>query len=355
MICQAVAIADDTTGALEVGALFAQEGIRSLVTSDRERGLERLAGSTPALVVNSESRHMPAVEARACLRRIGEQCRDRGIPFLYKKTDSTLRGNIAAEFDGLRDAFPGRPVVFVPGYPRLGRTVIGGILRVEGVPIAETAFARDPRNPIRDSSVLNLFESAVPVTSAAALLDKTDSHIYVCDSATEEDVEAVAAVTGSQLVASPAGFARYWARRLPIRREPAPPRPRAGSALVVCGSLHPRSREQVANFRTDERWQTISTGSHRPGAEQAAAEALAQQVAEVYTRFDALIVFGGDTAHAILRALGCTDVEPLGEAVAGVPVSLIRPAGRPVLLATKAGGFGPPDVLARIRAKLEGE
>jgi len=48
---------------------------------------------------------------------------ERGIRFLYLKTDSTLRGNIGSEISAVLAAFPGSPLVYAPAYPRMGRTV----------------------------------------------------------------------------------------------------------------------------------------------------------------------------------------------------------------------------------------
>ncbi|RPI16629.1 MAG: hypothetical protein EHM65_03510, partial [Acidobacteriales bacterium] len=90
---QVLAIADDTTGALEVGAQFAADGVRSLVTVKL-----RLAGEAAALVVDTQTRHAHAARARHRAAQIAAMAREAGIPYLYKKTDSTLRGNIAAEF-----------------------------------------------------------------------------------------------------------------------------------------------------------------------------------------------------------------------------------------------------------------
>jgi 4-hydroxythreonine-4-phosphate dehydrogenase len=71
-------------------------------------------------------------------------------------------------------------------------------------------------------------------------------------------------------------------------------------------------------------------------------------------RYDALVVFGGDTARAVLEELGAPRLEPLGEVLPGVPVSALPFAGRELPLVTKAGGFGEPDVVDRIRRWLRG-
>ena len=66
----------------------------------------------------------------------------------------------------------------------------------------------------------------------------------------------------------------------------------------------------------------------------------------------ALIIFGGDTAGATLAALGCHIAYPAGELLPGVPLSRIEHRGQPLLLVTKAGGFGDETTLCRILDEL---
>ncbi len=329
-----LALADDTTGALEVGALFAAAGVPALVTLACESRPAR------ALVVDTATRHLPGPDAKERIRRW--PCK---APRIYKKTDSTLRGNIPEEFEALLEAYPGRPLVYAPAYPRMGRVVVDGRLYVDGRPLSETAFAEDPLNPSRESSIPALLagRSAARVLLAkkarelSGLLGKAAGAVIVCDGETEADLEAAAsAVAGvPHIAAGPAGFAGYWIRRqdaparVPARRPAGPPR----RCVVVSGSLHPASRAQIE--RCPPGWRAIA--APEGGLERA----------------DALIVFGGDTARAVLEALGVRAVEPCGELLPGVPLSVIRRPEREILLVTKAGGFGGPDVLDEIRQRLE--
>ncbi len=321
---QALAIADDLTGALEVGAILAGLGVPSLVTLDINH-----APVDGVLVIDTETRHTAPDAARELHRRLAARWRGP----IFKKTDSTLRGNIGAEFSGLIEA-TGRPLVYVPAYPKVGRTVVDGVLYVEGVPIAETAFARDPRNPVRESSVIRMVERGCPYP------------VDVRDASTDDDLAAIAAtLEPGALVASPAGFTSHWARAM--TRGAPPPLPTVGSFLLLCGSLHPRSREQASEAERSG-WDVLSTGAFQEGGETRAARELAER-ALARMPVDALVIFGGDTAYAVLSKLGCVDLEPLGEILPGVPVS--RAGG--LTLVTKAGGFGPPDLAARIREKLK--
>ncbi|NWG14851.1 MAG: four-carbon acid sugar kinase family protein, partial [Acidobacteria bacterium] len=153
-------LADDLTGALEVGAKFADRGVpapvicRSSVEPSCHEGPGRLC------VLDMETRHLTPAEAAEAVRSLACHARDHKVDFLYKKTDSTLRGNIGSELQALLSAFPGEPLVYAPAYPRLGRTVKDGILFVDGVPVSRTRFASDPLEPVRESNIRILLEDA---------------------------------------------------------------------------------------------------------------------------------------------------------------------------------------------------
>src|SRR5262249_48299725 len=101
-----LAIADDLTGALEVGALFAAAGMRSVVTAG-----EKEVFDDPVVVIDTETRHASCAEAESIVEK-----KAAGWPSLvYKKTDSTLRGNIGAELRALHRLYGG-PIAYVPAY-----------------------------------------------------------------------------------------------------------------------------------------------------------------------------------------------------------------------------------------------
>jgi uncharacterized protein YgbK (DUF1537 family) len=215
-------LADDLTGALEIGAKFAAAGIAATVST-------RLAWDRDATVsvIDTETRHAPPAEAAGIIQRLAREAG--GVRLIYKKTDSTLRGNIGAELTALAAAFPGSRVVYVPAYPRMGRTVRRGTLLVHGVPVHETEFARDPLNPVRQSHVPTLAGECVTVIDA-----ETDADIA---RAAGELLHA----EGTLLAAGPAALAEAVAARIDLPRSLVPPFPRARQCLVVNGSLHPLS------------------------------------------------------------------------------------------------------------------
>ena len=141
-------IADDLTGALDSGVQLAKWGLRPAVLLT-----ETTTVDSDALVVNSDSRQVTREEAytqaRAATRRLVERS-------LYKKIDSTMRGNIGVEIDGVLDERGWSRALVAPAYPASGRTTTDGCHYVDGTPLAQTAFAHDPLCPMTESHLPTL-------------------------------------------------------------------------------------------------------------------------------------------------------------------------------------------------------
>lgn len=332
----AAALADDTTGALEIGALLAKFQARILLQSDSP------PSGCDVAVIDTQTRHLPPAEAEASIFRHAKRLREAHTLWIYKKTDSTLRGPIGAEFDGLLKAFPERSLVYAPAYPRLGRTLIDGILRVNGTPVAETEFARDPLNPVTESSVTALILATCRHASRVTIHDAED----------EFEMEQIAESIwpAEEIAAGPAGFAGHWSRLLPLPAMAPPRMPRITTPVVVCGSLHPVSRRQAEAARQLGVRVILSPAQPAANAQQIALEmALCAAKAVRDHHADALILMGGDTARAAFQALGCRELAPAGEVAPGVPLSFTE-SGLPVI--TKAGGFGDADLVHGILRRL---
>lgn len=388
---QTIALADDTTGALEVGAGFAQAGLDARVVTQPEPDL---AGVASALVVDTRSRRLAPAQAYERALRLGQAARRRGVTHLFKKTDSTLRGNIGAEFRGLLDSWPEALLLYVPAYPRMGRTVVNGTLYVDGAKLGDTPFANDPLNPSRESHIPTVLAEACgasitcagPERAGSLLGELPAGSVLVCDGMTEKDLELAAAAAASAgrpvIVAGTGGFFSYWIRTLGLGSAACPAVPSASRCMVVNGSLHPRSREQVRraqqaavpvlrlsgdgsgddtsgslleSWLVSHKWCVLAAPDAPVGAPDAIAARLSRIVRGVLESGVAggLVVFGGDTALAILDAAGVECLNPLGEVLDGVPVSRFDFGCGSFVLVTKAGGFGPPDVIREIRNKLE--
>ncbi|MBV9443220.1 MAG: hypothetical protein JO217_11040 [Acidobacteriaceae bacterium] len=331
-----VAIADDLTGALEIGAKFAAHGLQSIVTTNAVHGNNCDA---PVWVIDTETRHAPPIEAATVVRRAAELARQHDTQLVYKKTDSTLRGNIAAELEALQGVFSEQQLLYAPAYPELGRTVKDGMLFVDGMPVHETEFANDRWSPVRDCRV----HAALGRVLAT-----------VMDGETADDVEKAASLvlanTPPRICAGPASLAGALARK--IGYGTASQVVKARRCLVVNGSLHPSSLAQIHAARDegifDGVWELLDEHVESEGSQRAASVGNLVRRKLEDGRYDALVVFGGDTAFGIHRALGSTPFESIGEITAGVAVA--RSAD--LLWITKAGGFGCPGLLRTIREQL---
>jgi D-threonate/D-erythronate kinase len=149
-------LADDLTGALEVGSKFAAAGVKSLVRTGPGLSPRDLHDALGALVVDSETRHLGSTEAARRIHELAHSAYTEGFPIVYKKTDSALRGNIGAELAALIEAYSGSPLLYVPAYPQMGRTVKNCSLYVDGVLVGDTCFAIDPLNCVKESHIPTL-------------------------------------------------------------------------------------------------------------------------------------------------------------------------------------------------------
>lgn len=71
------------------------------------------------------------------------------IKCVYKKIDSTLRGNLGAEIKAVADVFKPDIVIIAPAYPANQRITIGGYHLLEGKPIELTEIANAPKTPVK--------------------------------------------------------------------------------------------------------------------------------------------------------------------------------------------------------------
>lgn len=351
-------LADDLTGAHEAGGFCAQWGLDCRV---RVACAPVDGTGSPALVVNTEARHATDRDARQRVAAWAGFGRQRGFEVVFIKTDSTLRGPIRAYLEGARAAFPGLPAFYLPAYPRLGRTMRCGRLYVHGEPIEESASGRDPLNRVRTGRVVDLL-APLPVCEIApgAVAGVTDPTLYVIGAETEEEhaqaITALGAAGRLRLVAGPAGILPHLLATLGFVSG-TPQGLLAPRGLLICGSVHPVTRRQIASLVLPEGWEVVAS----PGTWDAAAaiphhDQLAARAKSRAARgdLDALVVTGGDTAAAVLRALGVQVLRPLAELMPGVPCSEIEFASRRILYISKSGGFGDPDLFERLLTRLTG-
>lgn len=254
---QLLIIADDFTGALDTGVQFAATGALTRVITSQSMSLSRFAEAWEVLVVDAETRHLAAREAAEIVGNYTLQAVKLGIPHIYKKTDSALRGNIGAELAAVLEQSNEECLPFFPAFPQMARNTIGGIHYIQGIPVADSVFGSDPFEPVSCSNVPELIsrQSAVPtdscpVPAADQPLPETPG-IWVFDSSSLDDLKKIGGRLKEagrlHILAGCAGFAAVLPELLGLGTGKPRSIPKLDENFtVICGSVNPITVAQVA-------------------------------------------------------------------------------------------------------------
>lgn len=222
-------VADDLTGACDAAAPFACRG----------------AGRPSSVrAVSTESRDLAEPECVRRLEALAERAASADI--LFKKIDSTLRGNVHAEIRAAMHAFHCECAIVTPAFPEMGRTVKNNWLFLHGQP-AKTAGEN------------------------------------VLDAETDQDLDRIVeeglCAKGRVLWAGSAGLAAALARRLygpPVARSI----PMIEGPIALCiGSNHPVTLAQQAELERcqPDVWVVPVPVQRTPASAQQIREALRGQ------------------------------------------------------------------------------
>jgi 3-dehydrotetronate 4-kinase len=389
-------IADDLTGATDLGVTLAREGLSVIqVNGVPQPSLD--IPSADAIVVALKSRTNPAAEAVAWSLASLEWLRARGAERIYFKYcstfDSTARGNIGPVADALLEALGGRFTVATPAYPRNGRTVYKGNLFVGDLPLAESGMRDHPLTPMRDSNLVRVLgaQTRRPVSlvavdvmeaGAAAITQKFAglSGYAVLDAVRDEHLIAAGeACRDLKLTTGGAGLAMGLARALGVKRSSSAALPAlSGPAVILAGSCSQATLGQIeawgsAALKLDPmqldataavEWvvrhlpaPTLIYASAPPEAIMSGrGEAIEQAFREIARGLAAkgvrkFVVAGGETSGAVVEALGVRALAIGPEIDPGVPWTTAV-GSEPYLLALKSGNFGSRDFFAKALGML---
>ncbi len=254
-------VADDLTGAMDTSQGFAARGYATTVVADPEAETDGFSENPAVLGINTDSRYDDEADAAESVREAIETVRARTV---YKKVDSTLRGNFAAEVDAALAASGAELALVAPAFPSAGRATENGIHRVNGTPVAETEYGDDEKGPT-SSSIADLFTpvdrpvetvslktvDAGSETVASTLEDAIGRNerapIVVCD-ARDDGHLATAAEVSAELDALYVGSGGL-AEQITVDGVDAdtrsPPQGSSGAALGVAGSVSATTLAQL--------------------------------------------------------------------------------------------------------------
>ncbi|NNJ30766.1 four-carbon acid sugar kinase family protein [Lacrimispora defluvii] len=396
-------ISDDFTGALDTGVQLSADGAATCVTLDSDFNMSDFTQDIDVLVINTETRHLNRDQAYKIVFSITRRARNAGIPYIYKKTDSVLRGNIGAELAAVLNASGYKQIHFIPAYPEMGRITKNGVHYADGVPIADSIFGNDPFEPVLYSDIPSIISSQtlIPTHVINQLEDeewKDKEGILIHDSHTTKDMERIAhtLMTGKNpcLLAGCAGFAAVLPKMLGIQGgKPVTP-VLSPHMFIACASIHPVSLAQCEDAtqkgvpqyvlspkeKLDHSWIgkgaynalvneilhsceenpvviLNANGSGEPDATYQYAkengitqEQLRTEIVSVMGyMIEALLdkgldatafLMGGDLLYQFAKQTGIKVISPICELEKGVVLSEAVYKGKNINLISKSGGFG---------------
>ena len=396
-------MADDLTGAADAGAPFARRGHATEVIWQEMRP----ADGVSVIACDTGSRGLSPASA-AERQRAAHRFLTPGAA-LYKKIDSTLRGQPAAEVAALcsvlrqqqRPAF----AICAPANPAMGRTTRDGRVLVRGLPLEQTETWRNEHS-YENADLAAIFATAgldavklslERVRAGDAALRAAIGAAYgngvvvICDAETDDDLACIVTAAGALPEAGfyvgTAGLAQALAASLPEAPARGLKLPATkGGILVAVGSparvsraaalrlaahlgvstvrIEPMAGDDVPaqalfamsiGARLLRRETTIALlegpelAAGSPDAEH--VRVFAHTLAVALRQAGALIVTGGETASTLLAHAGVQSVRLLDEIEPGMALG-VTCGNIEVPIVTKPGAFGDEESLVRCVERL---
>jgi len=377
-------IADDFTGAAEIGGVGLRYGLQVLIETEVND-----VSDVDLLVIATDTRSLEANQAYEEVAKITAQLMQLHPDIIFKKIDSVLRGHIARELEAQMQVTGRRKAVIVAPNPSVGRKIINGRYYVDSLPLNETYFAEDPDFTILSASVTDIVESSKFPVYSIGLNDKMpDSGLIIADVTSQEELSAwTSRINGEVEIAGGSGFFDALLNNIYHKKASLVSSKLSfgGSSLFVFGSMFPKKEGMLERFYDNkaikmnmpegiyynsesgavilDNWalqianklksgyNVMVTIDHQPGDEPGLAlrlrESIGQLVVKVQKHFNLndLFIEGGATTSVVLKYLNVTKLYPFNEADFGI--IQMKTEGYPGLcITTKPGSYTWPEHLS---------
>jgi len=393
-----VIIADDFTGAMDTGVQFVKQGIATMVTSRLDIDLKKFSPSIEVLAVNTNSRHDDPEVAGQKVKKIIKKITESNVDYIYKKTDSALRGNVGIELEMVWRETKVEQLPFVPAYPMNNRVTVEGCQYVDGLPVNLSKAGQDIFTPVDSAIIAEIIhkQSKIPVTHTS-FWRNTPSLKGVCvyNASSNEELERIGQTlkSGNQIsvTAGCAGFAEYLPEILELNKTCIKLSVRGGNILIVSGSVNEIAIRQVEHMcksgiqvvtladmdekaDLDRILKSAEKGMQGQGVfivesvnnvnqvdqrkewlqgnRTAAMDKIAAIVKVIMEKItvETLFVTGGDTLKRIMDELNLDGIIPNFELIPGIVFGNVN--GINLQIISKSGGFGNVDVIEKALKQL---
>lgn len=233
-------IADDFTGAAEIAGIALRYGLRVKLCVGV---IDDEVADVDIVIVSTDSRSLKMEGAIAITEKTARQLKACNPSWVFKKTDSVLRGYVVGELLVHMQVMDVQRCLLIPANPSLGRTIRNGQYLINNKPIDETPFRYDPEFPLKTSSVVELLKGN------AVLAKVTDDlplvGIVVGEATSVQDVQAWAnKLDASWLLAGAGDFFTSLLQR-EYNQFSVPPVQFLSPHLYVCGTAFLQRKEFI--------------------------------------------------------------------------------------------------------------
>ncbi len=370
--------ADDLSGAAELAGIAASFGLKAEVATQGTA-----SSKAQLLAIDTQTRDLSSDDAAKQCAQIYEQTAALNPDWIYKKTDSALRGNIRAELLSFSQSTGRTHILFIPANPQKNRCILNGSYAVDGIPLHRSIFAQDPEHPITTSKVAQEIrrETTFPIHCPKAKEPGETQGWVIPDISTREDIEfRIREVTANTL---PAGAAEFFTallgQSLPTTHSPVKATLELDSPrLLVSGSLaswdqgietSARQHNVSSHLLQDkDTWisktrqslerdgmavMAIGQAAHiKIDTDQATSQdqllsPLVESATAIIRRdaIDTLLIEGGATATALIQQMGWTQFDVVPSPLEGTGCLIPKPSDRKLKLVIKPGSYPWPSAI----------
>ncbi len=306
--------------------------------------LEIPPADTEVWIINTSSRSLPPADAASRVRKTLKALEEFKPDYIYKKIDSTLRGNIGSELEAVLSELKLEYIPLCAAFPAMGRTTLDGVHYVNGTIITDTHYADDVNSPVREANINKLLASQM----------EHPGKIMIRDASSDKDMLQLSLREKGNFFAGASAWAGFlvdsWmaSKRNPeaVVFSPAP-------VLIFSGSLNPVTRQQINYYNkvsenSGSKDFLIMTPSYRKSG---ALKKTARQAEKIFLKsYKRALLTGGDTANEFLKELGVESLKVVSSPMPGI--SLV--SCKDWLFILKPGGFGEKDTIVRLSSFLGG-
>lgn len=146
-------IADDITGAAELGGVGLRYGLTVEINTEVPD-----SSDVNLMIIQTDTRLLSSEEAYKKVYETAKSLYALGVKWIYKKTDSVLRGHIGGELEAFSKASNKNKILFIPANPSFGRIIKDGIYFIKGELLHESHFSEDPEFAVETSDLMELIK-----------------------------------------------------------------------------------------------------------------------------------------------------------------------------------------------------